>query len=515
MDTGVYTATNAITLTAAFSGPATNPVVIAGSPNRAAGGSVFRSTGNPRPMGFDFRAGASNLIVRDIVLSNVVRGVTLSNVVNVVLDGVEVRGATSRAFEILNHARNVELIHCVAHGGGIGVYLNQATNICIRHGVYWNNTANAIYVGAGVGVQVENSVLASTVSGAALYSVGVTNGFESDYNNLFVGPRSQVGAVRAPAATADSLVAWQRLLRRDIHSLPQDPLLADPERFDYHPKTVETLGRVLPNGERTSDTVTSPLIDAGNPASDFSAEPMPNGGRVNIGRHGGTAEASLTPSLPWIQPLTLADGGGVSNGMYEMCIRDRSNAVNVVLDGVEVRGATFRAFEILNYANNLELIHCVAHGGGTGVYSVSYTHLDVYKRQGYTDADIGRFHDQRDGNACERYAEYFAGPPPKVTKPPETSGLSGTPVSTETDAALKSGQPFWSVMIPVGACAELLRDTLASVLNQDAGDGRMAIEVVANEACGDEIKVIVDEVGRGRVRVHFIQGMVGRAQRCV
>jgi CDP-glycerol glycerophosphotransferase (TagB/SpsB family) len=132
--------------------------------------------------------------------------------------------------------------------------------------------------------------------------------------------------------------------------------------------------------------------------------------------------------------------------------------------------------------------------------------------RGYTDADIGRFHDQRDGNACERYAEYFAGPPPKVTKPPETSGLSGTPVSTETDAALKSGQPFWSVMIPVGACAELLRDTLASVLNQDAGDGRMAIEVVANEACGDEIKVIVDEVGRGRVRVHFIQGMVGRAQ---
>lgn len=29
--------------------------------------------------------------------------------------------------------------------------------------------------------------------------------------------------------------------------------------------------------------------------------------------------------------------------------------------------------------------------------------------RGYTDADIGRFHDQRDGNACERYAEYFAG----------------------------------------------------------------------------------------------------------
>ncbi len=36
----------------------------------------------------------------------------------------------------------------------------------------------------------------------------------------------------------------------------------------------------------------SSAINAGDPASDFSAEPMPNGGRVDLGYYGGTAEAS-------------------------------------------------------------------------------------------------------------------------------------------------------------------------------------------------------------------------------
>jgi len=40
--------------------------------------------------------------------------------------------------------------------------------------------------------------------------------------------------------------------------------------------------------------ITSPAIDAGDPASDFSNEPVPNGGRVNQGRHGNTSEATIT-----------------------------------------------------------------------------------------------------------------------------------------------------------------------------------------------------------------------------
>ena len=40
------------------------------------------------------------------------------------------------------------------------------------------------------------------------------------------------------------------------------------------------------------DDVTSPCIDAGDPNAPLGAEPFPNGGFVNLGAYGGTAEAS-------------------------------------------------------------------------------------------------------------------------------------------------------------------------------------------------------------------------------
>ena len=36
----------------------------------------------------------------------------------------------------------------------------------------------------------------------------------------------------------------------------------------------------------------SPCIDVGDPRSDWLTEPRPNGGRINMGAYGGTAQAS-------------------------------------------------------------------------------------------------------------------------------------------------------------------------------------------------------------------------------
>jgi hypothetical protein len=44
-----------------------------------------------------------------------------------------------------------------------------------------------------------------------------------------------------------------------------------------------------------SDSVTSPCIDAGDPNSDYSQEPIPNGGRINMGAYGNTGQASKSP----------------------------------------------------------------------------------------------------------------------------------------------------------------------------------------------------------------------------
>jgi len=63
------------------------------------------------------------------------------------------------------------------------------------------------------------------------------------------------------------------------------------------------------------DDVTSPCIDAGAPDSDYTNEPADNGGRINIGAYGNTAEASLSvkraaapvaslPSGTYEEPLT-------------------------------------------------------------------------------------------------------------------------------------------------------------------------------------------------------------------
>jgi hypothetical protein len=39
----------------------------------------------------------------------------------------------------------------------------------------------------------------------------------------------------------------------------------------------------------------SPCIDAGDPNSDYSLEPEPNGGRINLGAYGGTVNAQVSP----------------------------------------------------------------------------------------------------------------------------------------------------------------------------------------------------------------------------
>jgi len=74
-------------------------------------------------------------------------------------------------------------------------------------------------------------------------------------------------------------------------NIDADPCFADAYNDDYHLKS--QAGRWDANeGRWTRDDVTSPCIDAGDPVSPIGLEPFPNGGRINMGAYGGTAEAS-------------------------------------------------------------------------------------------------------------------------------------------------------------------------------------------------------------------------------
>jgi hypothetical protein len=321
VDTGTYHFPETpVVLTAQHSGTATNKVTIIGSTNRLAGGTVFGQTGPvPTALGFDFRPNSSNIVMRDIVLTNMAIGVSISNAASIRLEHVEVRGGTTRAFDLQANARNIELLRCVAHGGATGVYLKQATNITIRNCVFWQNSAHAIFVDSQVGAVLENSSLASTNANAVLYSYAVTNGFTTDYNGIHAGPNTRVGLNRTTGAFADNLVAWQILAGgRDQNSMPGDPQFANPSQYDYHLRTERTLGRLQTNGTWTSDSSSSPLLDAGNPATAVADEPMPNGGRVNIGCFGGTWEASMAVDSPWLKTMSYGDAGSVQDGAVDL-----------------------------------------------------------------------------------------------------------------------------------------------------------------------------------------------------
>ena len=103
-------------------------------------------------------------------------------------------------------------------------------------------------------------------------------------------------------------------------NLDTDPLFAAPG--DYHLKSAE--GRWNPNanagaGGWVLDTVTSPCINGGDPASDWSKEPFPHGRRTNIGAYGNTAEAS---KAKWILPAD-ADGNSRVDVLDLLFIRNR------------------------------------------------------------------------------------------------------------------------------------------------------------------------------------------------
>lgn len=79
------------------------------------------------------------------------------------------------------------------------------------------------------------------------------------------------------------------------------PFLTDDEQFA---KIQELDAHLLSSGgyftndgsEHLSETAISPAIDKGDPTSPIGAEPEPNGGLINIGAYGGTAQASKTPA---------------------------------------------------------------------------------------------------------------------------------------------------------------------------------------------------------------------------
>jgi len=130
------------------------------------------------------------------------------------------------------------------------------------------NTDGILAEGSGLS---NNSVRNTIIIGAARN--GINGTIASTYNLIWLNGNSAYGG-NVQNKTGD---------------IYADPLFANPAAGDFHLKS--QAGRW--NGTAwVLDSVTSPAIDAGDPADAYSLEPQPNGNRINMGAYGGTAEAS-------------------------------------------------------------------------------------------------------------------------------------------------------------------------------------------------------------------------------
>ncbi|UCG58784.1 MAG: HEAT repeat domain-containing protein [Phycisphaerales bacterium] len=165
------------------------------------------------------------------------------------------------------------------YGGGIG--FNACHPHCtLKESVVWGNMASGdeeiILIDniLGVGrVRILHSVVGDDPNAIQLW------GFGADYRSFIEGEWLSLDPL---------------LVRPGYWDPNETPEYANDDFWvdgDYHLES--QAGRWDPQGQSwVRDEVTSPCIDAGDPSSPLGQEPFPNGGIINIGAYGGTAEAS-------------------------------------------------------------------------------------------------------------------------------------------------------------------------------------------------------------------------------
>ena len=209
------------------------------------------------PTGIPFRPGFADVIVANCRLVDSVDGGFL-------LDGHD----------------NVTMVGCeIADNGAGGVYSYMSAPT-IRNCVIARNAGYGVY--ATYPNIVNCTIVRNSTHGVSLWEGTVSNSIIRDnamqqiYNS----------STRAIVSYSNIGGGWP-----GEGNIDANPLFADGDAGDFHLKS--QAGRWLSDdGRWTMDDVTGPCIDAGDPLAPIGLEPFPNGGRVNMGAFGGTAEAS-------------------------------------------------------------------------------------------------------------------------------------------------------------------------------------------------------------------------------
>lgn len=194
-----------------------------------------------------------------------------------------------------------------APGLGSGIFIDNEADALIRNARVFANECPerggaALYVdggeeeGTGSTVVVESSTLADNRCPRAEGGNGVyVEGWSKvTVKNSIVWGNAGKDFFVDPSSSLTVTFTLSEEPFSGAGNLSEDPLFADPEAGDYHLRSVG--GRFEPRSASwVVDTRTSPAVDRAEGTTPFDAEPIPNGGRADLGAYGNTAEASRSP----------------------------------------------------------------------------------------------------------------------------------------------------------------------------------------------------------------------------
>ncbi|MCX7420941.1 MAG: right-handed parallel beta-helix repeat-containing protein [Planctomycetia bacterium] len=197
----------------------------------------------------------SGAILNNVVYSNTTSGILLSTANGALVTNNTVYQPTGDAVRVTD---NSVIPNVIAVEG--------SRNVTLKNNILWAQSGYAIYV-----------------------SNNSQQGFNSDYNLLRITGSGKVGFFQSEFV---NLRDWQLEVGQDANSIGGDPLFLNingPDGvlgFDY--------GVGVDRGADDDFRLRAgaPAIDRGDPTSNFSTEPLPNGGRIDIGAYGNTAEAT-------------------------------------------------------------------------------------------------------------------------------------------------------------------------------------------------------------------------------
>lgn len=297
---------------------------------------------------------ADNLLMTENEIQECGRGVDFfSFSSNVELSGNMISGATNGGFWAEGAISKFER-NAIYSNAPYGVMVQSGSStINMKHNIVFDNIGDGVsFMSAATGSAVINNTIVNNSTG-----INLNNTDGSVIRNNIVAFNTTAGIM----ADSTSVLSWSNSYNCVYGSpanysgfafagtgdISLDPLFAmgEPVEFDFHLQS--QAGRLTCNG-LTIDAATSPCIDAGDPTDTFGNEPMPNGGRVNMGAYGNTYEASRSLGMdadgdgmpdPWeilhfggtnVLPNLDADSDGLVNIAEFIAGTDPTNAFSVL-----------------------------------------------------------------------------------------------------------------------------------------------------------------------------------------